>query len=84
MWDSYRLRAVYLGPVAAASPLTDAFGRLKEASVVRLLEGLVGLRDEGWGPLDALFTAGYLLGELPQAHGLGTKWDILIDEKRSK
>lgn len=48
--------------LSVASPLTDTFSRLKEASVVRLLEGLVGLRDEGGGPLDALLTAGYLLG----------------------
>lgn len=28
-------------------PLTDAFSRLKEGSVVALFEGLVSLRDEG-------------------------------------
>lgn len=44
------------------SPLTDAFGRLEKASVVCLLESLVGLSDEGGGPLDALLAAGYLLG----------------------
>lgn len=44
------------------SPLTDAFGCLQEASMVCLLEGLVGLSDEGGGPLDALLAAGYLLG----------------------
>lgn len=44
------------------SPLTDAFSRLEEASVVCLLESLVGLSDEGGGPLDALLAAGYLLG----------------------
>lgn len=30
--------------------------------MVRLLESLVGLSDEGGGPLDALLAAGYLLG----------------------
>lgn len=49
-------------PSTLPSPLTDTFSRLKEAGVVRLLEGLVGLGDEGGGPLDALFAAGYLLG----------------------
>lgn len=56
-----------------SSPLTDAFSSLEEASVVRLLERLVGLCDEGRGPLDALLAAGYLLGELPQPHGLGRR-----------
>lgn len=45
-----------------ASPLTDAFSCLKEASVVCLLEGLVSLSDEGGGSLNALLAAGYLLG----------------------
>ena len=49
-------------PFTVPSPLTDTFSCLQEASVVCLLEGLVGLRDEGGGPLDALFAAGYLLG----------------------
>lgn len=38
--------------------------------MVRLLERLVGLSDEGGGPLDALLAAGDLLGELPQPHSL--------------
>lgn len=46
----------------ATSPLADTFSRLEEASVVCLLESVVGLSDEGGGPLDALFAAGYLLG----------------------
>lgn len=54
-------------------PLTDALGRLEEAGVIRLLESLVGLSDEGRGPFHALLAAGDLLGELPQAHGLGEK-----------
>lgn len=44
------------------SPLADAFSSLEEASVVGLLERLLGLSDEGGGPLDALLAAGYLLG----------------------
>lgn len=59
--------------IFARSPLTDAFGSLEEASVVRLLESLVGLSDEGGGPLDALLAAGYLLGQFPQPHGLARK-----------
>lgn len=55
------------------SPLTDAFSSLEEASVVHLLERLVGLSDEGGGPLDALLAAGYLLGQLPQPHSLGKR-----------
>lgn len=55
------------------SPLTDAFSTLEEASVVHLLERLVGLSDEGGGPLDALLAAGYLLGQLPQPHSLGKR-----------
>lgn len=46
----------------APLPLAGAFSRLEEASVVRLLERLVGLTDEGGRPLDALLAAGYLLG----------------------
>lgn len=56
---------------AEAPPLTDALRRLEEAGVIRLLESLVGLSDEGGGPFHALFAAGDLLGELPQAHRLG-------------
>lgn len=52
-------------------PLADALRRLEEAGVIRLLESLVGLSDEGGGPLHALLAAGDLLGELPQAHRLG-------------
>ena len=63
----YCLSTVLFSP----SPLTDAFSRLQEASVVRLLESLVGLSDEGGGPLNALLAAGYLLGEFPQPHSLG-------------
>lgn len=48
--------------VLATSPIASAFCRLEEASVVRLLQSLVGLSDEGGGPLDALLAAGYLLG----------------------
>lgn len=46
----------YLSP-----PLADAFSSLEEASVVGLLERVLGLSDEGRGPLDALLAAGYLL-----------------------
>lgn len=60
-------------PTGPPSPLTDALRRLEEAGVIRLLESLVGLSDEGGGPFHALLAAGDLLGELPQAHGLGEK-----------
>lgn len=43
--------------------------------MVRLLESVVRLRDEGGGPLDALFATGYLLGQLPQSHRLSRKQD---------
>lgn len=63
-------------------PIADAFGRLKEASVVRLLQSLVGLSDERGRPLDALLAAGDLLGQFPQPHGLARrdKRDTLMDE----
>lgn len=38
--------------------------------MICLLEGLVGLSDEGRGPFDALFAAGYLLGQFSQPHRL--------------
>lgn len=47
-------------------PLVDALGRLQEAGVVGLFQGLVGLRDEGRRPLNALLAVGYLLRELPK------------------
>lgn len=55
--------SLYLGWISltVSSPLTDAFSCLKETGVVALFEGLVGLSDEGGGPLDALLTAGNLL-----------------------
>lgn len=53
--------------------------------MVCLLESLVGLSDEGGGPLDALLAAGYLLGQLPQPHGLDReKKDMMMDEKPGK
>lgn len=39
--------------------------------MVGLLQRLVGLRDEGRGPLDALLAVGDLLGELPKPLSLG-------------
>lgn len=39
--------------------------------MVRLLQGVVGLSDEGGGPFDALFAPSYLLGQFPQPHSLG-------------
>lgn len=61
----------YTLPRSPPLPLADALRRLEEAGVIRLLESLVGLSDEGGGPLHALLAAGDLLGELPQAHRLG-------------
>ncbi|TNN37335.1 hypothetical protein EYF80_052501 [Liparis tanakae] len=52
-------------------PLVDGLGGLQEAGVVGFLQSLIGLRDEGRGPLDALLAVGDLLGELPNPLGLG-------------
>lgn len=46
----------------ALSPLTDALSSLEEARVVRLLERLACLGNEGRGPVDTLLAAGYVLG----------------------
>lgn len=54
--------SVFVGVVFFSSPLADAFSSLEEASVVGLLECLVGLSDEGRRPLDALLAAGNLVG----------------------
>lgn len=50
----------------AAWPFIDALGRLQEASVIRFLQCLIGLCDEGRGSLDALLAVGNLLGQLPK------------------
>lgn len=47
-------------------PLVNALGSLQEAGVIGLFQGLVGLRDEGRRPLDALLAVGYLLRKLPK------------------
>lgn len=57
----------------AVRPLVDALGGLQEASVIGFFQCLIGLRDEGRGPLDALLAVGDLLGELPKPLCLGRK-----------
>lgn len=51
-------------------PLIDALRSLQEAGVIGFLQGLIGLRDEGRGPLDALLAVGDLLRQLAQPLGL--------------
>lgn len=64
--DSQRpsVRSEFLphSPCWPGSPFGDTLGGLEESGVVRLLQGLIGLGDEGRGPLDALLTVGDLLG----------------------
>lgn len=50
--------------------------------MIRLLESLVGLSDEGGRTLHALLAAGYLLGELPQPHRLGRKRGGMFTDER--
>lgn len=67
-----KLFGACLGRTRAPWPLVDALGRLQEASVIRFLQRLVSLRDEGRGPLDALLAVGNLLGELSKPLSLET------------